>query len=58
MYIGLFLMFWIALGIAAVVWVHLRTAPQGHDNGHRRRRPHQQAIPSPNWSRSLPSRAR
>jgi hypothetical protein len=58
MHIGLLLIVWIALAIGAVVWVHLRAAPQGHSSGYRRRRPHQQAVVDPNWSRSLPGRAR
>ena len=57
MYIGLFLVFWMALGIALVVWVHLRTAPRGHEE-YRRRRSRPQAVAAPGWSRSLPGRAR
>ena len=57
MHIGLLLVFWLALGIAFVVWVHLRTVSQGH-GGYRRRRSRQQAVAVSDRSRSLPGRAR
>ena len=57
MHFGLFLLFWIVLAVALVLWFHVRTVHQGH-GGYRRRRSRQQAVAAPNWSRSLPSRAR
>ena len=53
MHIGLFLVFWIALGIVLVAWAHLRSTTPTH-NGRRRQHSRPQAVLDPTWSRGLP----
>ena len=57
MHFGLFLLFWVALGVALALWFHVRTVPQEHGR-YRQRWTRQQAMAMSDWSRSVHSRVR